>query len=274
MTEVTPSSRKFGSFVFDTERLVLTEGGEPVPLKRQSASVLALLVKNARSVVTRDEIRDHVWHGRTIEYDDGINACIRDIRRALGDSTPDARFIETLPKVGYRFMVEPERPVRRRGVRSRMLVPAAILAVVVAGLANFAIWQSASEPPPVTAEQRIAVMPFRAAEAHALQAEALTARLVAALVENQTSMKVISAGELFEGREPGMGDVSRWLEVEHLVAGQVFVEDGQTMLNLRLIRTDGYVHLWSKTVPLSAPLDEAALEAIVAEMTAAGAPAD
>ena len=252
--EEKPTSCRIGSFVFDIERLVLMEeGGKPVSLKRQSAAVLALLVKNANSVVTRDEIKNHVWQSRTIEYDDGINACIRDIRRALGENPPETRYIETLPKVGYRFLMAPEMG----GANEKKQTALYLLGFLIAGFLAFAAFFNPPEQPPSgIGENRLAVMPFRySVDMDEKLAESLTSKFVAALAEHQSTFMVISAGELFgEDHQPSMADLSRWLEVEYLFAGQVIQGGDAKALNVRLIRTDGYVHLWSKSIPL--PVDE------------------
>jgi len=238
---------RFGSFVFDADRYLLTEAGKPVALKRQSASVLALLIRNAGNVVTRNEIRDHVWQGRTIEFDQGINACIRDVRRALGDSAPEARYVETLPKVGYRFIEIPKSAAHRRLPWIALIAAAVTLFALAIAAPRF--WPIGEPSVATQAEMRVAIMPLRA-ESGPAQAAARTLMpiLVASLVENQSQLKVISAAELFGDRDPAMADVTRWLEVDYLVAGQVREDAGAIVLNLRFIRTDGYVHLWSKTL--------------------------
>ena len=270
--EEKPTSCRIGSFVFDTERLVLMEeGGQPVSLKRQSAAVLALLVKNANSVVTRDEIKNHVWQSRTIEYDDGINACIRDIRRALGENPPETRYIETLPKVGYRFLMAsaPDEAGQKRQTLHYLT------GFLIAGLLAFVVFRNPTPPEPASAgENRLAVMPFRTATAtdeNMRIAETLTDRFVTALAEQQSTFMVVSAGELFgEDHEPSMADLSRWLEVEYLFAGQVLEGDDGLLLNLRLIRTEGYVHLWSRSLPIEGGIDGASVTQLIEDAVLAG----
>lgn len=270
--EEKPTSCRIGSFVFDTERLVLMEeDGKPVSLKRQSAAVLALLVKNANSVVTRDEIKNHVWQSRTIEYDDGINACIRDIRRALGENPPETRYIETLPKVGYRFLMASATDEAREKKQTLLY----LAGFLIAGLIAFAAFWNPLPPQSIAiGENRLAVMPFRVAPEtgeNTQFAESLTNRFVAALAEHQSTFMVISAGELFgEDHEPSMADLSRWLEVEYLFAGQVLNGDDGRMLTLRLIRTDGYVHLWSRSVPIDGMIDNESVNRLVEEAVLAG----
>jgi DNA-binding winged helix-turn-helix (wHTH) protein/TolB-like protein len=78
-------------------------------LEPQPARVLALLLARAGELVTREEIRREVWPDTHVDFDQGLNYCIRQIRTALGESAEAPRFIETLPRRGYRFVVPVER---------------------------------------------------------------------------------------------------------------------------------------------------------------------
>ena len=276
------NSVEFGPFSFDLDAHLLSRGGETLPLKRQSAAVLAMLVSAGGSVVTRAAIRDAVWHDRTIEFDDGINACVRDIRRVIGDSSKNPIYIETIPKNGYRLKAETTGTVEGSavgsgvslgdgsgGVSRRKIVAACGL--LVAMLVVFLVAGRPNPAPSAGERGRIAVMPFTAAEvsvASSDQSEALTNLFVAMLAENQSKILVISIGELFAGddSQPGMGDVSRWLSVDYLLAGSVAGTAGQKSLTLRVVRTDGYVHLWSKTLPMDAVDPTATARKLFGEM--------
>ena len=73
---------------------------------RNRSRCSALLVRRAGEVVTRQEIREHVWTGDTfVDFEQGLNFCIRQVREALGDTADAPRFIETLPRRGYRFLM-------------------------------------------------------------------------------------------------------------------------------------------------------------------------
>jgi DNA-binding winged helix-turn-helix (wHTH) protein/tetratricopeptide (TPR) repeat protein len=106
--------------------------GDPIKLAPQPFKVLELLARHSGEVVTRTEIRDHVWHGDTfVDFEQGLNFCIRQIREVLGDTADAPRFIETLPRRGYRFLmpvtgsepVQPDRPTRLIVLPFRMLRP-------------------------------------------------------------------------------------------------------------------------------------------------------
>ena len=83
----------------------LTREGRVVKLEPQPARALALLLSRAGEVVTRDELRAAIWGGHThVDYDRGLAYCASQIRTALGDSGENPRFLQTLPKRGFRFV--------------------------------------------------------------------------------------------------------------------------------------------------------------------------
>ena len=90
----------------------LRRGGMTTRLEPQPARVLAMLVERAGEVVTRAELQQHVWSGDTfVDFERGLNYCVAQIRTALGDSASSPRFIETLPRRGYRFIAPVDAPV-------------------------------------------------------------------------------------------------------------------------------------------------------------------
>jgi DNA-binding winged helix-turn-helix (wHTH) protein/TolB-like protein len=100
----------FGLFEFDPETGTLSREGIPVRLQPQPARVLGILVGHAGDVVSREDLRQQVWaEGTFVDFERGLNFCVAQIRSALGDSATSPRFLETLPRRGYRFIA----PVRR-----------------------------------------------------------------------------------------------------------------------------------------------------------------
>jgi DNA-binding winged helix-turn-helix (wHTH) protein len=96
---------RFGVFELDLAADRLKKGGAATRLGGQPLKVLRLLVEHPGEVVTREDLRQALWGDRTFgELDVGLNAAIRRLRRALGDSAEVPRFIETLPGRGYRFL--------------------------------------------------------------------------------------------------------------------------------------------------------------------------
>lgn len=101
----------FGQFEFDTEHGLLRKNGRPVALEPQPAKVLALLLSRAGEIVTRDELREVVWGREThVDFDRGLAYCLSQIRTALGDSGENPRFVQTLPKRGYKFIAPTATP--------------------------------------------------------------------------------------------------------------------------------------------------------------------
>jgi len=96
---------RFGLFEFDANAGALSREGVPVRLQPQPARVLAVLVSRPGEIVTRETLKQEVWgDGTFVDFERGLNFCIAQIRSALGDSADSPRFVETLPKRGYRFI--------------------------------------------------------------------------------------------------------------------------------------------------------------------------
>lgn len=101
----TPAWCRFGTFEFDLQRGELLREGRLVKLQPQPARLLALLVAHAGRVVLRDEIKTHLWgHDTFVDFERGLNFCILQVRTALGDQSDNPRFIQTVPRRGYRFI--------------------------------------------------------------------------------------------------------------------------------------------------------------------------
>ena len=103
---------RFGLFEADFEQHVLTREGRRLKLQDQPFQVLALLLERPGEIVTRDEIRQKLWSADTyVEFDDGLNTAIKKLRFALGDAADNPRYIETIPRRGYRFLAPVTLPV-------------------------------------------------------------------------------------------------------------------------------------------------------------------
>ena len=101
---------RFREFELDEQTLELRKGGVPVRLQHQPARVLAMLLSQHGAMVTREQIRKAVWGDDTfVDFEQGLNFCIRQIRLALDDRAEQPLFIETLPRLGYRFLAPIER---------------------------------------------------------------------------------------------------------------------------------------------------------------------
>jgi len=102
---------RFGAFELDLEQQELRKNGLRVPLAPQPFKVLALLVAHAGRMVTRKEIQEQLWSDSTfVDFEVGLNRCVRQIRIALDDDPEEPRFIATLPRRGYRWIAPVEGP--------------------------------------------------------------------------------------------------------------------------------------------------------------------
>ena len=168
MTTQTGQTIVFGEYELDLAAGQLRRLGRDLKLQPQPLKLLSLLVTRAGNVVTRDEIRKELWKEDTfVDFDQGMNFCIRQIREALRDDAERPLFVQTMPKRGYRFIAPTRGPKdaqrlpsndtklmralwtniaelklaaqQRRRSRKQLLLAAAVLAVL--GAASFLLWQ-------------------------------------------------------------------------------------------------------------------------------------
>src|ERR1700694_1593660 len=100
-----PEILRFGTFEVDVRTGEVRKQGARIKLQEQPFQVLTQLLKRPSEVVTREELRANLWPSDTfVDFDNGLNTCINKLREALGDSADNPRFIETLPRRGYRFI--------------------------------------------------------------------------------------------------------------------------------------------------------------------------
>ena len=112
---------RFGTFEVDLRAGELRKQGKRIKLQDQPFQVLAVLLHRPGDVVTREELRKQIWPEDTfVDFDNSLNTAINKLREALGDSADSPRFIETLPRRGYRFLV----PVTGDGVVKSTSTPA------------------------------------------------------------------------------------------------------------------------------------------------------
>ncbi len=114
----------FGTFCFNPASLELTRDGRAVRLEPQPARALAVLLSRPGQVVTREELRAAIWGGHThVDYDRGLAYCIAQVRTALGDSGENPRFVQTLPKRGFRFLAPVTTEANGGAAADALLVP-------------------------------------------------------------------------------------------------------------------------------------------------------
>src|SRR5262249_24047851 len=104
---------RFDAFEFDPGTGELLKNGQPIRLQGQPARLLALMAARPRGLITPADIPKELWpDGRFVEFEHAINTAVKKVREALEDDPENPRFVETLPKLGYRFLatVQPNTP--------------------------------------------------------------------------------------------------------------------------------------------------------------------
>jgi DNA-binding winged helix-turn-helix (wHTH) protein len=120
---------RFGDYELDSHSSRLIRDGRPVKIQPQPLRVLGVLVERPGEIVSREELQARIWGDVTfVEFDQGLNYCIRQIRLALGDEASEPVYVETLPKKGYRFIA----PVTGRRPSNGVNGSASVSAIVSA----------------------------------------------------------------------------------------------------------------------------------------------
>ena len=114
---------RFESFHLDAHERLLLRDGEPVAVNARYLDALTLLVRAQGRLVTKERLHEEVWRGVPVT-DEALTQCIRTLRRQLGDDARRPRFIETVPKHGYRFIAPVEEEAEEAELRSGSAVPA------------------------------------------------------------------------------------------------------------------------------------------------------
>jgi DNA-binding winged helix-turn-helix (wHTH) protein len=268
---------RFGVFSFDDRALILTRGDRDVALEPQPARALALLVARAGDLVSREELRSHLWAGDThVDYDRGLAYCIGQLRLALGDSGENPRFIQTLPRRGFRFIApvqgdlsapaaaEPpsSAPPPAAAAVPNWIAAAAIAAVaLVVGAAGALML--ARDRPPASPRPIVAVAQFENETGDPAHAGAMTT-LSDTVVERLTAIGPSRLG--VNGHAPILRRprsaldwraVARETGAAYLVSGQLQMLQNRLSLLMQLVRLDDGTHVWVQRIwrPPDDPLD-------------------
>ena len=261
---------QFGVFEIDPQAGELRRGGLKVKLQEQPFQVLMILLERAGEVVSREELQEKLWAGDSFgDFDHSLNIAINKIREALGDSAENPRFVETLPKRGYRFLapvatIDSSIPVtvpppteKSRTGRSGWRYAAAWLggvAVVAAllvglnagGLRDWLKWNLV--PPRI---ESIAVLPLENLSSDPEQeyfADGMTDALITALGSVQ-ALRVISRTSVlgFKGTKKSMPEIARELNVDAIVEGAILRSGDQVRITAQLIHAPTDRHLWAES---------------------------
>jgi DNA-binding winged helix-turn-helix (wHTH) protein len=100
---------RFGVFEVDLKACELRKHGFRLKLPEQPFQILTVLLEKPGEIITRDELRSRLWQGDTfVDFDHGLNNAVMKLREVLGDSSESPRFVETIPRRGYRFIAPVE----------------------------------------------------------------------------------------------------------------------------------------------------------------------
>jgi DNA-binding winged helix-turn-helix (wHTH) protein/TolB-like protein len=255
---------RFGVYEFDSSSGELRRNGRRVRLQRQPARMLAALLANPGEIVSREALCAAIWGSEThVDFEKGLNFCAAQIRTALGDSAAQPRYLETVPRRGYRF-IAPVHPLAsaaaappRAGRQDwsaapRWVVIAAATGLVLAAAAGWAFLRSprtAPEGPP-----KIAVVPFEnetGSNAFSLTAKNLSDATVARLAtpERLSRVRVIgnAAALRFTFVPRDLQRMGQSLDAEFIVLGQLKGDGRGVRVVAHLIRVSDQTHVWAAT---------------------------
>ena len=253
---------RFDGFEVDPDAGLIRREGVRVKLQDLPFRLLVILLRREGAVVTREELRKELWGAETfVDAESGLNTAIAKLREALGDNAEAPKFIETLPKRGYRFVgtLDPAPasdtataldPAPRRS-RSWWMAGAG-LAMAVLAVAAFLVLR---HPEPIT----IAVVRFHnetGLAAHDRLAESLTDAVVVSLATN-SQYAVIGNSPLLRTNRifQDVRRIGEALDADYVVLGQLQTGDAGLVARAHFIRVNDETHLWANKIDLSSVVD-------------------
>jgi len=252
---------RFGVFELDLHTRELRKAGRKVRIQEQPFGVLVSLLERSGELVTRDELRQKLWQSDTfVDFDTGLNKAITKIRDALDDSAASPRFIETLPKRGYRFIapiekpasgpeiaipVEPARSAVIYGSRAKLAVAGLAVLLLVAAVA-WLRWSREGAPARI---RSIAVLPLDNLSGDSNQdyfADGMTDELITDLAQIH-SLRVISRTSVvqFKHTKKNLREIAAELNVDGVVEGSVLRSGDRVRVTAQLLDARQDRHLWA-----------------------------
>jgi TolB-like protein/DNA-binding winged helix-turn-helix (wHTH) protein/Flp pilus assembly protein TadD len=273
---------RFGTFEVSLASNEIRKAGVKIRVQQQPMKLLEILLERPGEVITRKELRNRIWADENFgDFDQAVNIAIAKLRNALGDSAESPRYIETLPKRGYRFIAEvsvvdaaghanaPESAARdTTGIESGLpgqgvaltvahkpwLRPtrrAVVVTVAVLSLAILAVWLFRSWERPPTGIRSIAVLPLDNLSGDVSQdyfSDGMTDELITDLAKIK-ALRVISRTSVmgYKGTHPPLPEIARKLNVEAVVEGSVLRVGDQVRITAQLIQVPADKHLWAES---------------------------
>lgn len=266
---------RFGAFQLDLRTAELRRDQTSIKLQPQPAKILVLLVSRAGELVTREELAEQVWGAETfVDFEQGLNFAIRQIRAALEDERGHPQFVETVPKKGYRFIAPvengfeksqevsaPEAPIdrayeSRSGATQRpkwsgwqLLIASVALFVIF--LVGFFERQRVFQTNQSQSVQSLAVLPFRNLSGDPEQeyfSDGMTDQLITDLAK-AGRLKVIShtSVETYKTAKSPLPQIARELGVDAIIEGTVIRSGDRIRITAQLIDARSDRHLWAES---------------------------
>jgi TolB-like protein/DNA-binding winged helix-turn-helix (wHTH) protein/Tfp pilus assembly protein PilF len=260
----------FDVFELDTRAGELRKHGVKLRLQGQPLQVLATLLNRAGDVVTRDELRAEIWTDDTfVDFDHSLHNAVARVREVLGDSVDTPRYIETLPRRGYRFIapvtgveIHPVGPALQSGpsneapdgVRPSRLRAALAFTLVVFVALGSALWLVRLANNRTAAAPRlrsIAVLPLENLSGDPSEeffVDGVTEQLITDLAR-VGSLRVISRTSVmrYKGTRKGLPEIARELNVDAIVEGSVIRSGQRVRITAQLVQASTDQHLWAET---------------------------
>jgi len=274
MSISTPAARvlRFDSFELDVRAGELHKHGVKLRLQGQPLQVLAILLQSAGDLVTREELSSQLWSADTfVDFDHSLHNAIGRIREVLGDSAETPRYIETLPRRGYRFIapveeVQAPRILAGNGNKTREAVAVAppsarqsktraavALTLLILAVTGSALWLARAVSRPTSAAPRlgsIAVLPLDNLSGDPSQeyfADGMTEQLITDLAK-VGSLRVISRTSVmrYKGTKKSLPEIARELNVDGIVEGSVMRSGNRVRITAQLLHAPTDKHLWAE----------------------------
>ncbi len=251
---------RFGPFELHLATEELRKDGRLVKLQSQQLQLLALLAGRPSEMVSREEIRRALWSdGTNVDFDGSINFCVSQIREVLGDDPQNPRYIETLPRKGYRFVASVTEEANRHEVAARHpALPAETVRPrrwwpVFAGVGLavvLAVGARLFRQDVATPIRSLAVLPLENLSHDPEQdyfAEGMTDALITDLARI-SALRVVSRTSVmqYKGTKKPVSQLARELNVDAVLEGTVARDQDQVRITAQLIRAEPERHLWAE----------------------------
>ena len=263
-----PPVYRFGTFRLDSRTGEISSNGAKTQLREQPFQLLLALLEKPSDLVTREDLVRRLWPAGTyVDYDRGLNKAILSLREALNDSAENPRFVETLPRKGYRFIASvapeqqessdapapphPERASRSgRWIIAALVVLAALGVALAANLGGLRDWVS-NRSRHSSQIAALAVIPLENLSRDPDQeyfADGMTDELITDLAKTATARMTSRTSVMrYKGTKKSVREIGRELGVDAIVEGTVTRSGDRVRITAQLIQTATDMHLWAET---------------------------